>query len=165
VISVPGPAAQRFFAKDGFNISLSASEGAYATPRKDLWEPQSPYYNFVWVGKRLYDIEQIGNWRGYQAVELGFPSGPVPELAEYKEGDNADEDSVYPWVPVEVFLGLMAKHGGIIPAYWPYLPPMDPPHLILPLLRLALFHTAGGPWEALNWKEIPVMLYAHEVTY
>ena len=164
MISVVGPAAHRFFAKDGFNISLSASEGAYATPRKDLWEPQLPYYNFVWDGPS-FEVEQTENWRGYEAVELGFPSDPVPELAQFKEGDDADEDSVYPWVPVEVFLGLMAKHGGIIPAYWPYLPPMDPPKLVLPLMKLALFHDALGPWQALNWKTIPLLAYAHGLTY
>ena len=160
-----GPAAYRFLAKDGFSISVSASKGAYATPRLDLWEPQLPYYNFVWDGPS-FEVEQTGMpWKGYQAVELGFPSGPVPELADYKEGDDPDEESVYPWVPVEVFLGLMTKHGGIIPDNWPYLPPMDPPHLVLPMLKLALYHKHLGPWQSLNWKTIPLLAYAHGLTY
>jgi hypothetical protein len=78
---------------DGFTISVQAHSGAYCAPR-------------------------INNYDGnYQSVECGFPNAPVPELAQWKDGDNenreTDTESVYGYVPVPVVLSLIEKHGGL----------------------------------------------------
>lgn len=80
----------RILCRDGFNISVQASEFAYCTPRVTA------------------DIE-------YTKFECGFPSSAVPELREWKDGDDKDDDtvSVYGFVPVEVIVALIEKHGGI----------------------------------------------------
>lgn len=54
-------------------------------------------------------------------VEVGFPSGAVPELSEYCDGsfdpetgeEDADELCVFGYVPVEVLEQVIQKHGGI----------------------------------------------------
>jgi len=48
-------------------------------------------------------------------VELGFPSAPIPQIAEHKDGgaDDPDTDCVYGYVPVEKVEELIAAHGGI----------------------------------------------------
>jgi hypothetical protein len=78
---------------DGFHISVQAHAGAYCTPR-------------------------LSNYEGeYSRVECGFPNREVPELAEWKDGDNenraSDTESVYGYVPVSVVLALIEKHGGL----------------------------------------------------
>ena len=164
-----GPTAYRFQAADGFSISLSANNGAYCSPRKNLWEPEIAYYNFTWPTDRHKNsppvIETNGysfgvDSGGYATIELGFPSGPVPQLSEYKEGNEPDEKSVYPFLPVSYFLDLMASHGGIISDHWPYIPPMElgaTPELTLPHIVKALDPSVWNDeaWEAINWKLIP----------
>jgi hypothetical protein len=71
---------------DGFSISVQGHHGAYCQPRDN----EGPYYE----------------------VECGFPSGPVPELANWKDGEGKDEESVYGYVPVEAVERLIAAHGG-----------------------------------------------------
>lgn len=81
----------RIICKDGFSISVQASEYAYATPRSD-------------VGP-------------YSAVECGFPSSkPVTaELCKYAELCGTDDytETVYGYVPVEVVMAELEAHGGI----------------------------------------------------
>ena len=72
---------------DGFHISVQASSGHYCEPRNSQ-----------------------GPWT---AVECGFPSADVPELAEYKDGNNVDTESVFAYVPVEIVEAVVAKHGGM----------------------------------------------------
>lgn len=85
----PVPAIQ---CNDGFHISVQASQYSYCSPRV------------------TEDID-------YFQFECGFPSAPVPELAEWKDGDNenrdSDTESVYGYVPVEVIVKLVELHGGI----------------------------------------------------
>lgn len=52
----------------------------------------------------------------YTHVEVGFPSHPFPEALVYKEDPLVpDEDTIFAYVPVEIVLGWIFKHGGIAP--------------------------------------------------
>lgn len=75
---------------DGFHISVQAHYGAYSKPREN---DAVPYYQ----------------------VECGFPSGPVPELAQWKDGSAEDDDTqcVYGYVPIAAVEKLIEAHGGI----------------------------------------------------
>lgn len=77
--------------KDGFMISIQASEYSYCSPRVTA------------------DCQ-------YSAFELGFPNMDVPELAEWKDGEGDDKQTVYGYVPVRTILALLEKHGGLIGA-------------------------------------------------
>lgn len=72
---------------DGFTISVQATRHHYCTPRNNT-----------------------GSWT---AVECGFPSADVPELADYKDGGDTDTESVFAYVPVEIVEAVLAKHGGM----------------------------------------------------
>jgi hypothetical protein len=173
------PTAYRFEAVDGFSISLSANSGAYCSPRKDIWEIQLPYYNFLWTSKNSPpELERIHqpNYQvdlpneSFATVELGFPSGPVPQLKYFKEGEDPDKDSVFAYVPIIDFLDLMTDHGGIIQANWAYLPPMNTLHDSLEDENLSHIVKALDPsrwagWDTINWQVIPTTFYAHGVSY
>lgn len=77
---------------DGFIISVQASEYSYCSPRVT---EDTEYFQF----------------------ECGFPSAPVPELAEWKDGEkddrSTDTESVYGYVPVQAIVNLIMDHGGI----------------------------------------------------
>ena len=76
---------------DGFEISVQARAGCYCKPRENN---AFPYY----------------------AVECGYPSGPVPELAEWKDTpESPDENTVYGYVPTHVVVKLIESHGGLSP--------------------------------------------------
>ena len=45
-------------------------------------------------------------------MEIGFPSDEEILLSDYKEGDNLDVRSVFGYVPVEVIIQIIKKHGG-----------------------------------------------------
>jgi hypothetical protein len=79
---------------DGFTISVQAHAGAYCFPRPGSNAPREFSGPFT-------------------EVECGFPNGPVPELAEWKDGDGEDTDSVYGYVPISAVLALIEKHGGV----------------------------------------------------
>lgn len=86
----------RIECRDGFHISVQGHRGAYSSPR----ENGADYYS---------------------QVECGFPSAPVPELAQYKDGDrenrDTDTEAVYGYVPANVVADLLNAHGGIKGAY------------------------------------------------
>jgi hypothetical protein len=89
--------------RDGFYISVQGHRGGYSSPRAN----DADYYSHV---------------------ECGYPSAPVPELAEYKDGDRenraSDTESVYGYVPVNVVADLLNAHGGIKgPHIWPEVKP------------------------------------------
>jgi hypothetical protein len=81
---------------DGFSVSIQAGSFAYCTPRETATH--------------------------YEAVELGYPNAPDPDLFEYMENNSEDRDdsftdptdTVYPYVPLEVIEKVVAKHGGIV---------------------------------------------------
>ena len=75
--------------RDGFRMSVQASEYHYCEPRNDA-----------------------GPWDKF---ECGFPSKPVPELREWKEevqDDEPDEDCVFAYVPWVAVMLTIEKHGG-----------------------------------------------------
>jgi hypothetical protein len=72
---------------DGFEISVQASDTHYCTPRDNY----GPWYE----------------------VECGFPTQPVPSLAEWKDGDGDDTRAVFGYVPVRTVAALLLEHGGI----------------------------------------------------
>lgn len=79
--------------KDGFTISVQASETHYCEPRSDV----GPYTHY----------------------ECGFPSSkPLDrELLECADLDGDDDDYrfvVYPWTPREAIERELELHGGIV---------------------------------------------------
>jgi hypothetical protein len=85
---------------DGFSMSVQAHEGSYCTPR-------------------------VNNADFYTEAEVGFPSEREPMLMEYCESPNKPTDTVYGWVPRQVIINVIAKHGGMVegglPAGFPLL--------------------------------------------
>ena len=75
--------------KDGFKISVQASENHYCSPRVD------------------------GDVR-YDEVELGFPNMEDELIAEYAEDPEDLTGTVYGGVPVDIVNKLIEKHGGIV---------------------------------------------------
>lgn len=75
--------------KDGFAVSIQASHSHYCTPR-----------------------DSTGPWT---EVELGFPSGRVPTLREYRDGPAPDTANVFGYVPIEKVAKVLLRHGGLEP--------------------------------------------------
>jgi len=53
----------------------------------------------------------------YTEVEVGFPSSGITELMPYAEGAGYDDPidyvgTVYPYVPIEIVVGIINRHGG-----------------------------------------------------
>lgn len=74
---------------DGFHMSVQTSDGHYCRPRQNT-----------------------GPW---SLVEVGYPSGPVPELAKYKDGEYPDTEAVFGYVPVSTVAAIIDRHGGFAP--------------------------------------------------
>lgn len=74
--------------KDGYSISVQASEYHYCTPRTNLED--GCYYE----------------------VELGFPNQFDELINSYAE-DKDSIETVFPYVPIELVDELIIKHGGI----------------------------------------------------
>ena len=86
---------ERVVCKDGFSVSIQASAGNYSEPRDD----DGPYVS----------------------VELGYPSEPDHLIMKWADTPNDPTKTVYGWVPSEVVIELLQKHGGWISGE---LPPM-----------------------------------------
>lgn len=76
----------RLRCKDGYTVSVQASEFHYCTPRN--------------------------NTGPYTKVEVGYPSSEDEELGHY--GDDGWGSDVYAYVPVEVVVAIINKHGGLV---------------------------------------------------
>lgn len=74
--------------RDGFTMSVQASERNYCSPRDD-------------VGP-------------YTQVEVGFPSHYDLFLQPYAEDPGRPTESVYGWVPEEVIGLCIDSHGGMV---------------------------------------------------
>ena len=72
--------------KDGFTMSVQASEHHYCTPR-------------------------VNGLDAYEEVEVGFPSMKEELLMEYAEDPSNPTDTVYGYVPVEIVDEIIKKHG------------------------------------------------------
>ncbi len=79
---------------DGFRMSVQARSTSYCTPRED-------------------------NAESYTEVEIGFPSAEEELLLEYAEDPQNPCDTVYAWVPRQVVLNVIAKHGGMVEGQLP----------------------------------------------
>ena len=78
----------RMLFRDGFSMSVQASEGHYCVPRV--------------TGLGIYD-----------AYEVGYPSEAEPLLMPYAENADDPTQMVYGFVPIGIVLDIAAKHGGI----------------------------------------------------
>lgn len=76
----------RIICRDGFSMSVQGGSYSYSNPR---------------------DFGTV-----YNEMEIGFPSDEEILLSDYKEGDNLDVRSVFGYVPVEVIIQIIKKHGG-----------------------------------------------------
>lgn len=74
--------------KDGFRMSVQASEYHYSTPR-------------------LFNCET------YSEFEIGFPSEFEQSIMEYAEEYNNPTKTVYGYVPARLVHDIIEKHGGI----------------------------------------------------
>jgi len=75
--------------RDGLKLSIQASSYHYCEPKN-----------------------HVGPWK---SMELGFPSRSVPELRQWREDlgdDSPDGECVFGWVPVDMLLKTIEKHGG-----------------------------------------------------
>src|SRR4051812_16555561 len=79
--------AERVECVDGFTISIQAGYGIYCEPR-----------------------QSEGPWR---KVELGFPSAGDDLILKYAEDADAPAETVYGYVPIDVVVQLIDKHGGL----------------------------------------------------
>lgn len=81
------PLAPRITCADGFSLSVQATHCAYCSPRTN-----------------------IADW--YE-VEVGYPSEAPTEFICYAEDPDRPTDTVYGYVPVELVVDEINKHGGI----------------------------------------------------
>ena len=73
---------------DGFRMSVQANGTAYCDPRDDAGP--------------------------YTQVEIGFPNREEPMLKQWAEDPSDLTGTVYAWVPRQVVLNVIAKHGGMV---------------------------------------------------
>ena len=74
--------------KDGFRMSVQASDGHYCKPREN-------------------DCDF------YSSVEVGFPSALEDLLMPFAEDPSNPTETVYGWVPEQIVNAVIEKHGGI----------------------------------------------------
>ena len=79
---------------DGFRMSVQANETAYCDPRDNTGQ--------------------------YTEVEVGFPNREEPMLKQWAEDPNKLTETVYAWVPRQVILNVIAKHGGMVDGELPH---------------------------------------------
>ncbi len=84
----PQPARAAIVCRDGFTMSVQASAYHYCSPR-------------------------INDAPSYLEVEIGFPTEREPLIHEYAEGSVVG-NTVYPYVPAEVVIEVIMKHGGMV---------------------------------------------------
>ena len=80
---------QQVICADGFTMSVQAHAGAYCSPR-------------------------VSNAKSYDEVEVGFPSVTEPLLMQWCEDKNEPTCTVYGYVPAQVVINVIAKHGGMV---------------------------------------------------
>lgn len=79
--------AQRMICKDGFNMSVQASNNHYCEPKNN-----------------------DGPWG---EVEVIYPSEKEDLLMEHAEDRSKPTDTIYAYVPIEVVIQVIEKHGGL----------------------------------------------------
>lgn len=73
---------------DGFRMSVQANSTAYCDPR-----------------------DNVGP---YTSAEIGFPNREEPMLKQWAEDPQNPCETVYAWVPRDVILAVIARHGGMV---------------------------------------------------
>lgn len=89
-LTFDGYNAERMLCNDGFSMSVQASRYHYCCPRENDAFP-------------------------YTTFEIGFPSKRIPEANEYAEEPKRHTKTVFGYVPLEVVLKIIKKHGGLKP--------------------------------------------------
>ncbi len=94
--SYKDPTVEKIYSRiecaDGFSMSVQGHCGAYSTPRDDFADH-------------------------YSAVEVGYPSEREEPFMPYIDGEGSDPtDTVYGWVPIDVVVAVIERHGGIAKA-------------------------------------------------
>ena len=74
--------------KDGFRVSIQGNATGYCSPRD--------------------------NTGPYTEVELGFPNRACDVILAYAEDPDQPCNTVYGYVPSEVVLEMILKHGGMV---------------------------------------------------
>jgi hypothetical protein len=96
-----------------------------------LMQPREPVYpgstrlrNLPWItlpdGLRMsvqvscrHYCKPRSNTGPWTHVEIGYPTGPIPEAREFREGDeDPDERSIFPEVPLAVLALIIWNRGG-----------------------------------------------------
>ena len=81
----------KIICNDGFSFSCQASDNHYCSPKE--------------TGLPAKD---------YKAWEIGYPSAPDHVILPFAEDEDRDStDSVYLYVPTDIVISLIDKHGGI----------------------------------------------------
>ena len=81
------PRAERIVCTDGASLSVQASQGHYCMPRTNL-----------------------ADWH---EVEVGYPSEAPTAFISYAEDQDKPTDTVYGYVPIELVVAEINRHGGI----------------------------------------------------
>lgn len=82
------PIFPQMICADGFSMSVQGHFGAYSTPRDDFADH-------------------------YTSVEVGFPSEAEDLLMPYADDPEQPTKTVYGWVPIDVVVQVIEKHGGL----------------------------------------------------
>ena len=87
---------------DGFSMSVQAHKGAYCTPRISYAEQ-------------------------YTEAEVGYPNKIEALLMPFCEDSTRPCDTVYAYVPRQVIMMVIAKHGGMVDGELPNgIPKLNP---------------------------------------
>jgi len=80
---------QQVVCADGFTMSVQANATAYSIPR-------------------------MSGAAAYTEVEVGFPSAREELLMKWCDEPDDPTGTVYGYVPVQVVVNVIAKHGGMV---------------------------------------------------
>ena len=114
----------RVFCKDGYSVSIQASEYHCCEPEYSQIPPKK---NGRWLiyngffGDEPRETFFSSDYIPYKSVELGYPSERDELINEYGDRDDFP-DAIYAYVPVEVVEQLIEKHGGFLKARKPERP-------------------------------------------
>jgi hypothetical protein len=87
---IHGMVRGRIFCLDGFSFSCQCGYGMYSLPKHlSIMDGEVTHF------------------------ELGFPTKSDDLILEYAEDRNKPTKTIYPFVPIEVVIELINKHGGI----------------------------------------------------
>lgn len=84
------PFTKPLLCADGFRISIQASKYHFCSPEENLQDAV-----------------------GYRSFELGYPSEKEELILEYADDLEDAMGTVYPYVPIEIVVAVLDKHGGI----------------------------------------------------